>query len=65
MSPRILRAVVVAVVLVAGLAIAIASHGATRAVGAGIAGLGAVLAVSLAFLEVGLSEDRDRAAGRD
>jgi hypothetical protein len=65
MSPRILRAAVVVVVLVAGLAIAIPSHGATRAVGAGIAGLGAVLAVSLAFLEIGLSEDRDRAAGRD
>ena len=65
MSPRLIRIAVVVVVLVVGLTIAAVSHGATRAVGAGIAGLGAVLAVSLAFLEVGLSEDRDRAAGRD
>ena len=52
-----------AIVVVAGLALVLLSdNDDAKAVGFVIAGLGAVLATVFAFLEVGLSEDRERAS---
>lgn len=48
--------------LIAGLVVVIAAGGATgQIVGWGIVGVAATIAVSLVFLEVGYSEDRERA----
>jgi len=46
--------------LVVGAAIVLAFDGVAYAVGWGVIGLGLVGAVSLLFLEIGLSEDRAR-----
>jgi hypothetical protein len=54
-----------ALLVVAGVVAAIVIAGETgQLVGFALAGLGLVLATSLVFLEVGLSEDRDRARQR-
>lgn len=47
--------------LVVGVAIVLAFDGVAYAVGWGVIGLALVGAVSLFFLEIGLSEDRERA----
>ena len=50
--------------LVAGIVVVLVGSGATvDIVGAGIIAVAATVAVSLAFLEVGLSEDRARERG--
>ena len=48
-------------IAVAGFVVVILGDGTTRAVGWGIVAIAITVAVSLVFLEVGLSEDRDRA----
>jgi hypothetical protein len=59
---RAIRRFAVALVLiVAGLILVAASDGDMAAIGWGIAGLGMTLATIFVFLEIGLSEDRDRA----
>jgi hypothetical protein len=55
------RALVPLVLIVIGAVIASVTDGTAQAVGFGIFGVGCVLAVSLFFLEVGYSEDRERA----
>lgn len=49
------------VILVVGGAIAAATHGVAQIVGLGLITVALTLAISLVFLEVGLSEDRERA----
>jgi hypothetical protein len=49
--------------IVLGSAIVMAADGDIAAVGWGISGLGLTLATIFLFLEIGLSEDRDRASG--
>ena len=49
--------------LVIGVVVIIAGSGVADAVGGGIIAAALVVAVSLAFLEVGLSEDRARERG--
>jgi hypothetical protein len=58
------RFAVSAVVGAVGIVVVVATTGTARIVGWGIVTLALVLAVSLAFLEVGYSEDRARAAER-
>ncbi len=55
------RAIVPLVLIAVGAVIASVTSGTAQAVGFGIFGVGCVVAVSLFFLEVGYSEDRDRA----
>jgi hypothetical protein len=67
MSParaRWLRFGIAAAVVIAGLIVVLVTSGTASIVGWGVAGIGATLAISFGFLEIGLSEDRDRAAGR-
>jgi hypothetical protein len=59
-APRWLLPPVVAVV---GVVLVLATSGTMEIVGAGVIGVAAVVAISLAFLEVGYSEDRARARG--
>lgn len=47
-------------IAVAGVAVVLATDDVARIVGWGIFSIAAVIAVSLVFLEVGLSEDRER-----
>jgi hypothetical protein len=54
------RFLVPLVLLVIGVAIVLVTDGVAYAVGWGVIGLALVGAVSLLFLEVGLSEDRAR-----
>ena len=55
------RFAAVAVLCVAGLVVVLATRGRTGdLVGWGLVAIGLIGAVSLIFLEVGLSEDRDR-----
>ena len=54
------RFLVPLVLLVVGVVIVLAFDGVVYAVGWGVIGLALVGAVSLFFLEVGLSEDRER-----
>lgn len=56
-----LRGAAVAALAVAGLVLAFATDGTVSDVGYGLFGIAFVLALSLAFLEVGYSEDRSRA----
>jgi hypothetical protein len=57
-----LRRMIAPVVLIAvGAVIATVTGGTMQAIGFGIFGVGCVLVVSLIFLEVGYSEDRERA----
>jgi hypothetical protein len=49
--------------LIAGIVVVIVGTGTADAVGGGIIAAALVVAVSLAFLEVGLSEDRARERG--
>ena len=61
------RRVLVAATLVAAaaaIALILATDGVAGVIGWGVLGVAIVLAVSLVFLEVGYSEDRDRARGR-
>ena len=51
------------VLLVIGIVVIIAGSGTADVVGGGIIAAALVVAVSLAFLEVGLSEDRARERG--
>jgi hypothetical protein len=61
MTPRRIGAVALAL-LVAGVALLVASDAVlAQAIGWALVGFAGVLAVSLAFLLVGESEDRDRA----
>lgn len=55
------RALAVAALAVVALLLAFAAHGIASDVGYGLFGIAFVLALSLAFLEVGYSEDRARA----
>lgn len=55
------RAAGVLALAVAGLVLAFATDGIASDVGYGLFGIAFVLALSLAFLEVGYSEDRARA----
>jgi hypothetical protein len=58
------RATVPAILAVAGIVLLlVAGDGVGAIVGWGIVGIAATLALSLAFLEVGYSEDRARARG--
>jgi Flp pilus assembly protein TadB len=50
-------------IAVVGVVLVLATSGTWEIVGAGVIGVAAVVAVSLAFLEVGYSEDRARARG--
>jgi hypothetical protein len=52
-------------VVAGGLSAALAGGGVGQALAMVLIGLGLVLAVSLVFYEVGLSEDRERARERD
>jgi hypothetical protein len=61
----VVRFALALVVIVAGVIVALSTSGTMRIVGWGVAAVGVSLAVSFAFLEVGLSEDRARARGRD
>lgn len=54
------RFLVPLVIAVAGIAVVLVSDGTARIVGWGIFSLAAVIAVSLVFLEIGYSEDRER-----
>jgi hypothetical protein len=54
-----------AALVVAGVVLAAVGDGKVDAVALGLGGVGAVVATSLAFLEIGLWEDRDRAAEED
>jgi hypothetical protein len=58
---RLRRVAVTAAVLLAGALLALLTDGVAAIVGAGLIGVGAVLAISSVFYEVGRSEDRDRA----
>ena len=49
-----------ALLTVIGIVLAAVAGGITRIIGLGLLGVGVVCAISLAFLEVGLSEDRER-----
>ena len=49
--------------LLAGIVVVIVGSGVADVVGGGLMALALVVAVSLAFLEVGLSEDRARERG--
>ena len=55
------RFAVAAVIVVAGVVVIVASSGTGRIIGWGVLGVGLVVAISLAFLEIGYSEDRERA----
>jgi hypothetical protein len=59
-APRWLLPPVIALI---GVALILATSGTLEIVGAGVIGVAAVVAISLAFLEVGYSEDRARARG--
>jgi len=62
-----LRRFVPAVALIVAGLVVLAIGGdaiAADAVALGLMGVGAVLAVAVAFFEIGASEDRDRRAGR-
>ena len=63
---RLRRFVPAAVLFVVGLVVLAAGGGAvtTDAIAMALIGVGAVIAVALAFFEIGASEDRDRRAGR-
>lgn len=52
---------IVLVVALAGTVLVLATDGTAHTIGWGIVAIAAVIAVALAFLEVGLSEDRERA----
>lgn len=54
------RFAVALAVAVAGVVVVALTDGTLEIVGWAIIGLAAVIAVSLVFLEIGLSEDRDR-----
>ena len=64
MRPR--RFVPAVVLVVAGFVVLAAGGGETTtdAIAIVLIGVGAVLAVALAFFEIGASEDRDRRSGR-
>lgn len=57
----LLRGAAVAALAVVGLVLAFAAEGTVSDVGYTLVGIAFVLALSLAFLEVGYSEDRARA----
>jgi hypothetical protein len=54
------RFLVPLVIAIAGLVLILATSGTAEIVGGGIVAVAVTVAVSLAFLEVGLSEDRER-----
>jgi uncharacterized cupredoxin-like copper-binding protein len=59
------RALIPAAIAVVGVIISVAAGSeVVRIIGAGVLGLAATVAVALAFLEVGYSEDRAREAER-
>jgi hypothetical protein len=55
------RLLVPLAIAVAGIVVIAVGHGTARIVGGGVVAVAITLAVSLAFLEVGYSEDRARA----
>jgi uncharacterized oligopeptide transporter (OPT) family protein len=55
------RFVVPLVIAVAGIVVVVVTDGTARIVGWGVIAVAVTVAISLVFLEVGLSEDRDRA----
>jgi uncharacterized Tic20 family protein len=55
------RFVVPLVIAVVGIVVVVVTDGTARIVGAGVIAVAVVVAISLVFLEVGLSEDRERA----
>jgi hypothetical protein len=63
---RLRRFIPAIALFVVGLVVLAAGGGAvaTDAIAIVLIGVGAVLAVALAFFEIGASEDRDRRAGR-
>ena len=54
------RAIVPAVLAVIGLVLVAVADGTVRIVGVVVLGIAVTVAISLVFLEVGLSEDRER-----
>jgi hypothetical protein len=55
------RFVVPLVIAVVGIVVVVVTDGTARIVGSGVIAVAVVVAISLVFLEVGLSEDRERA----
>lgn len=55
------RALLPLVIAVAGLIVILVGEGAATIVGWGIVAVGVTVAISLVFLEIGYSEERDRA----
>jgi uncharacterized Tic20 family protein len=55
------RFVVPLVIALVGIVVVVVTDGTARIVGAGVIAVAVVVAISLVFLEVGLSEDRERA----
>jgi hypothetical protein len=55
------RFVVPLVIAVTGIVVVVVTDGTARIVGWGVIAVAVTVAISLVFLEVGLSEDRDRA----
>jgi uncharacterized oligopeptide transporter (OPT) family protein len=55
------RFVVPLVIAVAGIVVVVVTDGTARIIGWGVIAVAVVVAISLVFLEVGLSEDRERA----
>jgi hypothetical protein len=63
--PRKLGIGLPAALVVAAIVLAAVGDGTADVIAVALGGVGLVGLVSCAFYEVGLSEDRDRAAGRD
>ena len=55
------RALVPLVMVAAGAVVIVATSGTERVIGWGVVAVGITVAISLLFLEIGYSEDRDRA----
>jgi hypothetical protein len=61
-GPALRRLLVPIAIAIPGIVLTAATDGIVFAIGWGLIGVALVIALSLAFLEVGLSEDRQRAA---
>ena len=59
------RFIVPVVIAIAGVVVGVLSSGVLQIIGWGLFAVALTIAISLVFLEVGLSEDRARAAEQD